>query len=187
MTSKYNSEIQRRFGRPPIRRCSLNSLEISFLVQDFREFMMLILMDGRKRISIDAVIRRDGRWLSFKPPRISYLVGSQQRNGNPQTHNGVSISPAPTRSCSVWMRAANTLSPAEMNRLFSVSVGDVRCLGQMVWSYRSGMIPIITLTVGVIQIVLVSCCQLLKGVSILQWMEVRNTSNSNNSKSTKSR
>jgi hypothetical protein len=73
------------------------------------------------------------------------------------------------------MRAANTLSPAERERLLDVPVVSVHDLGME--SYGSQVIPIITLRVGVMQIKLVTSCQQLKGVSILQLMEGRCGSN----------
>jgi hypothetical protein len=85
------------------------------------------------------------------------------------------------------MRAANTLSPAETEGLLDVTVVTVQDLGHGATSYVSSVIPIITLTVGVMQIIIVSSCQQLKGVGILRLMEGRRTSNSSNLKSTKYR
>jgi hypothetical protein len=59
--------------------------------------MMLHQMDGEQMISIGAVIRKAGLLLSLRQLRASSLVDSQKLNGNPQ----VSLSPVPTRSCSV--------------------------------------------------------------------------------------
>jgi hypothetical protein len=63
------------------------------------------------------------------------------------------------------MRAANTLSPAETDRLLDVTVVSVRYLETAALSYASVMIPIITIAVTVLQMVLVSSC--LKQVDYL--------------------
>ena len=120
-------EILGPLGLPPTAWWSPNSSGTNFLVLGSTGFLMQPLMGGSAQISIDAVTRGDGRWLLLRLPRISYLVASQQLNGNP--HPQVSISPAPTRSCSVWMRAANTLSRGEAKMLLYVTVMAVLCLG----------------------------------------------------------
>ena len=127
MTPQHILAILRPLEHPPIEIWSSNSLEINILKLDSRGFMMLPLMDGEQRISIDNAIRRDGLWLSLKQLRILSLAASQQLNGIPQITLW-SISPAPTRSCSVWMRAANTLSPAETEMLLDVTGITVRGL-----------------------------------------------------------
>ena len=130
MTPQHILAILRPLEHPPIEIWSSNSLEINILKLDSRGFMMLPLMDGEQRISIDNAIRRDGLWLSLKQLRISSLAASQQLIGNRYPHSHLSISPACTRFCSVWMRAANTLSPAEMKRLLDVGVVTVQGLGE---------------------------------------------------------
>ena len=80
------------------------------------------------------------------------------------------------------MRAPNTLSPAKTEGLLNVTKITVHGLEMM--SYASAGIPIITLTVTVMQMVIVSSCQQLKGVCILQLMEGSGTSNSKFLKST---
>jgi hypothetical protein len=130
MNPQNNLELLRPLGLLPIRRWSSNLLEANILKLNYRKFTMLLLMGGAIRISIDAVIRRDGHWLSLRQPRASSLVASQQLNGNP--HSQLCLSPHPTRSCSVWMRAANTLSRAETKRLLDVTEITVQGLGLLV-------------------------------------------------------
>jgi hypothetical protein len=67
---------------------------------------MHLLMGGAQRISIDVAIIRDGRSLSLKlNPKVflevsaTFLEALQQLNGNHT--RAVSVSPRPTRSCSV--------------------------------------------------------------------------------------
>ena len=168
-------ELQRPFGLPPIGRWSSNSSETNILKLNSREFTMLTLTDGMQRISIESPIRRDGRWLSLRLPRIYSLEASQQLNGNPRQDSKLSISPAPTLSCSVWMRASNTLSGGETEPLYIVTVSGVHALDHM--SYTFIVIPIIALAVTVKQIVIVSTCHQLKWVMNLQSMVGTRTSN----------
>ena len=159
-------ELQRPFGLPPIGRWSSNSSETTILKLDSRGFTMLTLTDGMRRTSIENRIRRDGRWLSLRLPRIYSLEASQQLNGSPRQESKLSISPAPTRFCSVWMRAANTLSGGETELPYIVTVIGVHALDHM--SYTFIVIPIIAPAVTVKQIVIVSTCHQLKRVMNLQ-------------------
>jgi hypothetical protein len=60
MNPQNNLELLRPLGLLPIRRWSSNLLEANILKLNYRKFTMLQLMGGAIRISIDAVIRRDG-------------------------------------------------------------------------------------------------------------------------------
>ena len=124
-------ELPRHFGPTLIEIWSWNSSKINTLMLDSRGYMMLPLMVGILMISIGAAIRRDGRWQSLRPPRISYLAASQQLNGNPLM---VSVSPTPPPFCSVSMRAKNIPSWAEIEMLYNVGVVSALYLGRVVMS-----------------------------------------------------
>ena len=130
MSPQHILEIPRPFGLPPIAWWSSNSLEKNLPMLDSWGFMMLPLMGGRTRISINVAIRRDG--LSLRPPKVLYLADSQQLNGKPRHGTiQISLSPPPTRSSSVWMRAPNTLSLGETEGPLNASKVGVQCLGQV--------------------------------------------------------
>ena len=134
MILQHTLELPRPFGILPIRRWFSNSLETNFLMPNSRGFMMATLTAGRLRISIANAIIRVLLWQSLRPPRISSLEDSLQLNGNPLQEHLESISVTPTRSFSVWMRARNTLSRAERNRLLDVKARTVPYLGRVVMS-----------------------------------------------------
>jgi hypothetical protein len=184
MILKNISVTLRLFGTPPIGRWSWNLLGTNILKLGSRGYMMRTLMAGRKRTSMNTVTRRVGLCLSSRQRMTSSSAASQQLNGKPRPKDG-SISPAPTRSCSVWMRAANTLSPAETQSLLHVGAICVLYLGLLVnGTLGSILIPIITLKVGVLQICLVTTCLQLKKRAvkrtILPLMEGNKTSHPKN-------
>ena len=61
MIPKNILELLRPFKLKTIGRWSSNSLEINILVLNYREFMMLAMMDGQQRIFIVNAITKDGR------------------------------------------------------------------------------------------------------------------------------
>jgi hypothetical protein len=161
------------FGLLPIEILSCNLLETNIPKRDSIEFTMLTFMDGNIRTSTDAAIRRDGLWLSSRLPIIISLAASQELNGS--LH--LTLSQIPPHSCSVWIKAENTLSLMEKKRLFNVTTIKVLCLGLVAMKYQSFLNQIFAMTIPVTQTEIVSSCQQPKVRSILQWMEGWSASN----------
>jgi hypothetical protein len=119
-------EIRRPFWLQSIGWWLWILLGTNILKLHSRGSMMLALMAGREVTFIGVAISKTGLWQSSRQLKTSSLAASLQQTGRPQ----LSSSPTPTRSCSVSMRAANTLLFKERLRQSDATRVTVHCLAQ---------------------------------------------------------